>query len=209
MQELAGALASVRAPALLWHAWRERFVGLLEMLFGAPEAMPRRPQRPAPIEVSCQPLCVYAPVTGETMPTGEIPDPIFASGAMGHVIGIKPFASVVRAPVTGTVALTTGTLHAIGLRSDDGLEILIHLGVDTVNLLGEAFVGYVRQGERVHAGEALIEMDLSRIAAAGCSDVVIMALTNTSEFEVAESLPQGHGRVVAGERVMSCKAKEA
>ena len=180
-------------------------MGLLELLFGEGEGVPETPERPAALELHPQPLSIYAPVTGTTMPMADIPDPIFASGAMGHVVGIKPQDSTVYAPLTGTITVSSGTLHAVGLRSDDGMEVLIHLGVDTVSMLGEGFVGYMSQGERVSAGDALITMDLDRIAAAGHSDVVIMALTNSAEFEVSDVLAHDGMQVAAGEKLMVCK----
>lgn len=183
-------------------------MGLLEFLFGAGEGVPETPERPSALALRAQPLSVYAPVTGTTIPMADIPDPIFASGAMGHVIGIKPQAPTVYAPFSGTIIVSAGTLHAVGMRSDDGMEVLIHLGVDTVNMLGEGFVGYVSQGERVSAGDALITMDLERIAAAGHSDVVIMALTNSAAFEVADVVSHDGAQVAAGEKVMDCKPRE-
>jgi phosphotransferase system IIA component len=88
------------------------------------------------------------------------------------------------------------------------MEVLIHLGVDTVNMLGEGFVGYVSQDEHVSAGDALISMDLEKIAAAGHSDVVIMALTNSVEFEVSDTLALDGTQVAAGERLMVCEPRE-
>jgi PTS system sucrose-specific IIC component len=181
---------------------------LLELLFGEGEGVPEAPERPASLAVDARPLSVYAPVTGTTIPMSDIPDPIFASGAMGHVIGIKPQTPTVYAPFSGTIIVSAGTLHAVGLRSDDGMEVLIHLGVDTVNMLGEGFVGYVSQGKRVSAGDALITMDLERIAAAGHSDVVIMALTNSAAFEVEDAVSHDGAQVAAGEKVMDCKPRE-
>lgn len=181
---------------------------LLELLFGEGEGVPEAPDRPAPLALDTRPLTVYAPVTGTTMPMASIPDPIFASGAMGHVVGIKPAEPTVYAPFSGTITVSAGTLHAVGLRSDDGIEVLIHLGVDTVNMLGEGFVGYVSQGEHVSAGDALITMDLEKIAAAGHSDVVIMALTNSVEFEVSDALALDGTQVAAGERLMVCEPRE-
>lgn len=181
---------------------------LLELLFGEGEGVPEAPERPAPLALDTRPLTVYAPVTGTTMPMASIPDPIFASGAMGHVVGIKPQDSTVYAPFSGTITVSAGTLHAVGLRSDDGMEVLIHLGVDTVNMLGEGFVGYVSQDEHVSAGDALITMDLDQIAAAGHSDVVIMALTNSVEFEVSDTLALDGTQVTAGERLMVCEPRE-
>ncbi|MEE1274090.1 MAG: PTS glucose transporter subunit IIA [Olegusella sp.] len=176
-------------------------MSLLELLFGEGEGVPETPERPAALELHPQPLSIYAPVTGTTMPMADIPDPIFASGAMGQAVGIKPRDGVVYAPVSGTVTLITHTLHAIGLESDDGLQILIHLGVDTVKLRGEGFHGFVQQGQRVEAGEPLVVMDLDRIAEAGYSDVVITAVSNTDDF--ASVVVAGSGQVSAGDQVLS------
>ena len=175
-------------------------MGLLDKLFGKVE---RRVvvDRPDPLDIQAAPHVVCAPASGQLMAMADIPDPVFACGAMGPAVGIKPDAGVVYAPVSGTVTLTTGTLHALGLRSDNGVEILIHMGVDTVNMKGDGFTGFVEKGQRVSAGEALLVMDLEKVAAAGYSDVVITVVTNADDF--APVIPVEAGPVCAGAQVMT------
>lgn len=175
-------------------------MSLLELLFGEGEGVPEAPERPGSLALDIRPLSVYAPVTGTTMPMADIPDPVFASGAMGQTVGIKPDEGVVYAPVSGTVTLITHTLHAIGLESDEGLQILIHLGVDTVKLRGDGLHGFVQQGQHVKAGEPLAVMNLVRIAEAGYSDVVITAVSNSEDFASVTIAEQGC--VSAGDRIL-------
>lgn len=175
-------------------------MGLLEVLFGKAEGMEPEVVRPAALAVSGAPDEVLAICSGELMNMADIPDPVFAAGAMGMAVGIKPTDGTAYAPVSGVVTLITGTLHAVGLTTDDGISILIHLGVDTVNMKGEGFHGFVEKGQRVRAGEPLMTMDLDKIAAAGYSDVAITVITNSDAF--AEVVPAAAGHVNAGSCVM-------
>lgn len=175
-------------------------MGLLDKLFGKVERKPVV-DRPAPLDIQPASDVVCAAASGQLMAMADIPDPVFACGAMGPAVGIKPDNGIVYAPVTGTITLTTGTLHALGLRSDDGAEILLHMGVDTVNMKGDGFTGFVEKGQHVRAGEALLVMDLDKVAAAGYSDVVITVVTNADEFSSIASAAAG--TIGAGERIMT------
>ncbi len=176
-------------------------MGLLDKLFGKVDARVEPPARPEPVAVEPSPSGIYATCDGELMHMPDLPDPVFASGAMGVAVGIKPAHGVVHAPVSGTITLMTGTLHALGIRSDEGVDILIHVGVDTVNMKGDGFHGFVEQGQHVVAGESLMTMDLDRIAEAGYSDVVILVVINSDEY--ASVIPAPAGPVVAGAQVMT------
>ena len=175
-------------------------MGILDMLFGKPDEMPAAPPRPEALRIAVSPAGVYAPASGELAAMADIPDPVFASGAMGPAVGIAPSEGVIYAPVSGTITVTTGTLHAVGLRSDAGIEILIHVGVDTVNMKGDGFTGFVEQGQSVAAGEPLMVVDLEKVAQAGYSDMVIVAVTNASAFARFETVAAGS--VSAGEQIM-------
>ena len=120
-------------------------MGLFEALFGKAEGLEPEVVRPASLAVSGAPDEVLAICSGELMSMADIPDPVFAAGAMGMAVGIKPADGTIYAPVSGVITLTTGTLHAVGLTADDGVSILIHLGVDTVNMNGDGFVDYVKE----------------------------------------------------------------
>ena len=175
-------------------------MGLLEMLYGKVSAPEPAPQRPDALHVKARRGCVHAATEGRLVAMADLPDPVFAAGAMGPCVGIKPQRGVVYAPVNGVVSFTTNTLHALGITSDDGMEVLIHVGVDTVNMRGDGFHGYVAKGQRVRVGEPLMVMDLGMIAAAGYSDVVITVVTNFADYP-APSILQSD-MVKAGDVVM-------
>lgn len=181
-------------------SWMEGPKGLLEVLFGKVEGPEPKPDLPDAVTADEVPGAVCATVSGEVIEREVLPDPIFASGAMGPALGIKPDAGVLYSPVSGTVTITTRTLHAIAVESDEGVEVLIHIGVDTVNMRGDGFVGLVSKGEHVTAGQPLMLFDLDRIARAGYSDVVIMVVANASTFASVRIVAAD--RVVAGERLM-------
>ena len=126
---------------------------------------------------------VKAPVNGTIIPAKEIPDPVFAEETMGPSVGIKPSEGIVYAPFDGEVMMIFPTNHAIGLKSDSGMEVLIHIGVDTVAMDGDGFAAFTKQGDKVKAGDKLLSFDRDKIAAAGHPDTVIVALTNGTEFK--------------------------
>lgn len=179
-------------------------MGLLNLLFGGADPAPLQPERPRPVSATPAPQGVCAPCGGMLLAMADIPDPVFASGAMGPALGIKPAEGVVYAPVTGTITVCTHTLHAVGLHSDEGVDILIHVGVDTVNMKSAGFCGFVREGEHVQAGEALMTMDLARITEAGYSDVVITVITNAEKFD--NVVTRSPAQVAAGEQIMDITA---
>lgn len=139
---------------------------------------------PAPSEtvITTEKGTVTQPVNGEVIPAGEIDDPMFAKETMGPSIGIHPSEGKVYAPFDGEVTMIFPTNHAIGLTSKDGMEVLIHIGVDTVNMEGKGFTSHVAQNDQVTKGQLLIEFDQSEIHNAGYSDTVIVALTNGSSY---------------------------
>lgn len=140
--------------------------------------------RPALIEVS-------SPVVGNAIALEEVSDPLFSSGAMGGGFAVEPTSGRIVAPIDATVQVAMP--HAIGLKSDDGVELLIHVGVDTVNLNGEHFTGHATAGERVTRGQLLLEADLDGIAAAGYDLSTMVIVTNASQFETVE--PEAAGPV--------------
>lgn len=141
-------------------------------------------------------LKIVSPMNGRAVSVTEVPDPVFAQKVLGDGVGILPSGGEVVAPVSGTVAQIAHTLHAIGLESDDGLEILVHLGVDTVKLNGEGFTCHVRVGDHVNAGDRLMDVDLALIESKGFSTVSPCVITN---MDAAKNLKMFPGEVVAGE----------
>ena len=147
---------------------------------------------------------VYSPMNGKCIAMSEVSDPVFASGAMGGGVGIIPSDGKIYSPVTGTVAMLFDTKHAIGLVSEDGVEILIHCGIDTVSMNGEPFTAHCAQGDTVKKGDLLMEADLDAIKAAGHDTVTPVIITNTDAYASVEGLLTGTD-VKAGDKVIECK----
>lgn len=159
----------------------------LTWVFGYKDPVPaekKAPQpQPAVPAIDCQPGAVYAPVSGTVIPSEEIPDETFAAGVLGQGVGIQPENGVVVAPFDGEISSVTDTRHAVGISSPDGMELLIHVGVDTVAMNGDGFECFVQEGQQVKAGDKLIAFDREKIAAAGHPDVVVVLVTNSDEYE--------------------------
>jgi len=145
------------------------------------ETKPAAPQKPT-LTVDCQPGAVYAPVSGSAFPSEEIPDETFAAGVLGRGVGINPTEGVIVAPFDGEISSVTDTRHAVGVTSPDGMELLIHVGVDTVAMGGDGFQCFVQEGQKVKAGETLIAFDREKIARAGHPDCVVVLVTNSDDY---------------------------
>lgn len=143
---------------------------------------------------------LYAPFKGTVKPVAEAADAMFASKAMGDGIVIEPEDGVLVSPVNGEIMMIFPTKHAIGLKADDGEEILIHVGLDTVSLEGKPFEVLVKDGDKVKAGQPLMEVDLEAIRAAGLKTETPMIITNQIPFEITAS-----GEVKAGQEVAKIK----
>ncbi|WP_186670959.1 PTS glucose transporter subunit IIA [Sporosarcina sp. BP05] len=129
-------------------------------------------------------LEIYAPVNGQIVPLDQVPDPVFSEKMMGEGIAIMPDNGNIHAPVEGTVVLVSDTKHAIGLRSNDGTEILIHIGLETVALKGEGFTVLVAAGDKVSVGQSLIEVDWDYIREHAKSIITPIVITNSAERNV-------------------------
>ncbi|MBP3908587.1 MAG: beta-glucoside-specific PTS transporter subunit IIABC [Turicibacter sanguinis] len=127
-------------------------------------------------------VSIAAPISGITVPLSQVNDEAFASEAMGKGIAIIPQEGRVYSPVTGQVAMVFGTKHAIGLVDESGVEVLIHVGIDTVKLNGEHFVAHVETGQMVKQGDLLVEFDMDAILAAGYEVITPVIITNTPQF---------------------------
>jgi PTS system glucose-specific IIA component len=142
-------------------------------------------------------VTLVAPITGKVIPLEQVEDPVFANKMAGDGLAIVPEQGVVVAPVDATVAHLFETNHAIGLQTKEGLEILIHIGLDTVNLKGEGFKSFVQVGDKAKQGQKLIEFDIERIKKANYSTTTPVVITNGDV--VAEQKILAEGKVQAGE----------
>ena len=149
----------------------------------APAAATAAMGAPDAVALETEAGVIKAPVNGKIINAKDIPDPVFASEAMGPSIGIEPTEGVVYAPFDGTVMMIFPTNHAIGLKADNGMEVLIHVGVDTVAMNGEGFKAFVAADEKVKAGQKLIEFDRAKIKAADHPDTVIVVITNGADYK--------------------------
>lgn len=121
---------------------------------------------------------ILCPLKGNVIPLSEVNDPVFAQGILGPGIGIEPEEDRLYSPVDGVVSAVYPTGHAIGLQSADGMEILIHVGINTVEMKGNGFSNRVKQGQKVKAGDLLSEIDISKIRGAGYLATTMMLVTN-------------------------------
>ena len=150
-------------------------------------------------------LTLSAPLSGPVLTLAKVPDPVFASGAMGDGIAIDPLSDCLHAPCDGVIIQVARTGHALTLRADNGAEILLHVGIDTVELKGEGFALLVKEGARVNNGQALVRFDLDRIARQCKSLVSLIILTNSDQFELQ---PLAQHSVTLGEPLLRIVARQ-
>ena len=127
---------------------------------------------------------LYAVCDGEVIPTESIPDDVFSGGILGKGYGIKPKNGKIVSPVDGIVEVVTDTSHAYTVKNSDGLQILIHIGIDTVSLEGKGFNPCVREGQRVKAGDTLCICDLEKIKQKGIRTETAILITNDEDAEI-------------------------
>ena len=140
-----------------------------------------------------------APVSGKVIPLEQVKDETFASGMLGQGVAIEPTDNIIYSPIEGTVETIFETKHAIGLKSADGLELLIHIGMDTVNLKGDGFKQLIEVGQKVQIGAPLMEVDFAKIKAAGYEIVTPMVITNAPEnlsLNVVSNEEAHHGDIL-------------
>ena len=147
---------------------------------------------------------IQTPIIGDVVALSNVNDPVFSSGAMGQGIAVKPSQDVVYAPADAEVTIVFPTGHAYGLRTANGAEILIHVGIDTVSMNGEGFNQKVNQGDKVKAGDVLGTFDSAKIAAAGLDNTTMVIVTNTADF--ASVNPVASGSVAKGDAIIEVKA---
>lgn len=173
---------------------------------GSPAAVPDdAPAAPATSATPAEPAepaesTVNAPVAGHVISLDETGDPVFASRALGEGVGIQPTDSTVVAPVSGVLQTVAETGHAFGITTDDGVEVLVHVGIDTVKLNGEGFTVAVKANQRVNAGDTLATVDFDKVREAGYSTTTLMTVLNTAAL--AGVTPRTGVDVAAGDPVL-------
>lgn len=155
---------------------------------------------PSGVDVTPQEDVLVACASGEVIPLSEVADPVFNGGLLGKGCGIRPVDGMLYSPADGTVTCTTGTNHAIGITTDDGIEVLMHIGIDTVEMRGDGFTLLTEKDARVDAGQPLISFDRDKIGAAGHDDVVIMVVSNTAAF--SDVTVDRDGTISAGQALL-------
>lgn len=155
------------------------------------------------IPAALQNETLVTPIVGDVVALADVNDPVFSSGAMGQGIAVKPSQGVVYAPADAEVSIAFPTGHAFGLKTTDGAEVLIHVGIDTVSMNGEGFEAKVAQGDKVKAGDVLGTFDSNKIAAAGLDDTTMVIVTNTADY--ASVAPVATGSVAKGDAVIEVK----
>lgn len=131
---------------------------------------------------------IAMPVDGKVIPLSEVQDAAFSQGILGKGLAVEPVKGVVTSPVNGTIAALFPTKHAVGITSDTGIELLIHIGMDTVQLEGKYFTAFIKEGDRVTTGQKLVEFDMEKISSEGFSLVTPVVVTNTADYlDILES----------------------
>lgn len=144
---------------------------------------------------------VAAPVQGKAVAISEVSDPTFGQEILGKGVAIIPSVGRVVAPVDGVIEMVFDTKHAVSMVSDSGIQILVHVGLDTVTLKGEPFKAYVEAGQKVKTGDLLLEFDIAAIQAAGLETITPMVICNTDDYkEIKTSVDKD---VVTGDTVLT------
>ena len=156
------------------------------------------------VPATLQDETIISPIVGQAVALSKVDDPVFSSGAMGQGIAVKPSEGVVYAPADAEVTIAFATGHAFGLKTANGAEVLIHVGIDTVSMNGEGFDQKVAQGDKVKAGDVLGTFDSAKIAAAGLDDTTMVIVTNTADY--TSVTPVATGAVAKGDAIIEVKA---
>lgn len=131
-------------------------------------------------------LTIQAPTSGQIVPLVDVKDPVFASKAMGEGVAILSETGIVTSPISGTVSVVNPSKHAYGIVGDHGLEVLIHIGIDTVELKGQGFESTIKEGQKIQVGDTLAKVDLALLKAKKYEPIVILVITNSAQFDQLE-----------------------
>ncbi|WP_203663658.1 PTS glucose transporter subunit IIA [Lacticaseibacillus sp. 53-4] len=127
---------------------------------------------------------LVAPVTGNAVTLSEVPDKVFASGMMGKGLAFNFTGDTVYAPADGKITMMPTTKHAFGITTANGSEILVHIGIDTVNLKGSGFRALAKADDKVHAGDPIIQLDRAAIEKEGYNLITMLLVTNSADLDV-------------------------
>lgn len=155
------------------------------------------------VQAHSQANAVYAPVCGTVIPADQIQDPVFAGGVLGAGCGIEPEGDIVCAPFDGVIATVADTKHAVGVVNQDGMELLIHVGIDTVDMNGDGFEVFCKTGDSVVRGQKLLSFNRDKIRAAGHPDTVAVFVTNTYNYSQVKL--EKTGSVQLGEEIIAAE----
>lgn len=144
---------------------------------------------------------IASPANGKVVPMAEINDPVFSAGTLGDGVGIVPESNEVYAPVSGTVMSAMKSGHAYGIKTEDGVEVLVHIGINTVKMKGEGFAPAVKKGDTVKQGELLATVDFAKVTEAGYDTTIVLAVTNTKALSAVT--PAGLNHAAAGDTVIT------
>lgn len=151
---------------------------------------------------------VLACVDGVLIPLKDVKDEAFRSGAIGRGVGIKPTSSKIYSPLDGTIKMIFPTNHAVGMETEEGLEFIIHIGIDTVKLKGEGFKKIAEEGQVVKAGDLLIEVDFQLLEEKGyCTDVLMILTTDSKKADFHEIEAYGQKVIGKEDTIFTCSIK--
>lgn len=144
---------------------------------------------------------IASPANGKVVPMAEIDDPVFSAGTLGDGVGIVPEGNEVYSPVSGTIVSAMKSGHAYGIKTEDGVEVLVHIGINTVKMKGEGFAPAVKKGDTVKQGELLATVDFAKVTEAGYDTTIVLAVTNTKALSAVT--PAGLNHAAAGDTVIT------
>ncbi|OFK64821.1 PTS beta-glucoside transporter subunit EIIBCA [Corynebacterium sp. HMSC076G08] len=144
---------------------------------------------------------IASPAAGKVVPMAEIDDPVFSAGTLGDGVGIVPGGNDVYSPVSGTIVSAMKSGHAYGIKTEDGVEVLVHIGINTVKMKGEGFAPAVKKGDTVKQGELLATVDFDKVKEAGYDTTIVLAVTNTKALSTVT--PAGLNHASAGDTVIT------
>lgn len=144
---------------------------------------------------------IASPAAGKVVPMADIDDPVFSAGTLGDGVGIVPENNDVYSPVSGTIVSAMKTGHAYGIKTEDGVEVLVHIGINTVKMKGKGFAPAVKKGDTVKQGELLATVDFAKVTEAGYDTTIVLAVTNTKALSAVT--PAGLNQASAGDTVIT------